>query len=119
MDDPKPRLVLLTEAELANDPCPDQIFRLEMDGWWQGSPESGYEAMNLSLRLDSADLTSLLAQGRSQQLALASRISRTGDDPQAFALERERATRALMANPGPPADTALLELVLVKLKQLA
>lgn len=117
MDTPQSRLVLLSEEELADDPCPDQVFRLELDGYWKGSPETGYRAMKLRLRLDSADLTSLLAQGRAQQLALISRIRRTGEDPQAVADERERATRALVSNPGPPADTELLELVLTKLRQ--
>ncbi|MFE4527128.1 hypothetical protein ACFRMO_08010 [Streptomyces anulatus] len=114
--DAKPRLVLLSEDELAHDPYPEQPFRLELDGWWEGSPEDGYSSTRLSVRFDSADLTALLAQGRASQFALVSRIRRTGTDPTSFALLKEQATVAARWVPRP--DTELLKRLLVKLYDL-
>ncbi|WP_274032567.1 hypothetical protein [Streptomyces sp. MMBL 11-1] len=114
--DASPRLVLISEAELTEDPHPDQPFRLELDGWWEGSPGDGYSSTRLSVRFDSADLTALLAQGRASQLALVSRISRTGAGLQSLAELKEQA--AIAARPAPRPDVALLERVFVKLHEI-
>ncbi|MFI7083900.1 hypothetical protein ACIBUR_09870 [Streptomyces anulatus] len=114
--DARPRLVLISEAELEGDPHADQPFRLELDGWWEGSPGDGYSSTRLCVRFDSADLTALLAQGRSSQLALVSRIGRTGVDPRSFAVLKEQAIIAARQAPRP--DVELLNRVLVKLHDI-
>lgn len=114
--DAKPRLVLLSEDELASDPHPEQPFRMTLDGWWKGSPEDGFSSTRLCMRLDSADLTALLAQGRASQLAHATRIRRTGVDPQSRDELVRQAHIALRRKP--PPDVELLRRLLSALEAL-
>ncbi|MGW1261212.1 hypothetical protein ACWD7Y_04525 [Streptomyces drozdowiczii] len=105
------RLVPLDERRLAGDPHADLPIQLRVRGRYL-EPVDGIEVADIELRLDSATLTDLLAQGRAAQLTLAQRARR---DAEAVAEASE-----LGAGPSGLArsDTATLERVVVGLRAL-
>ena len=113
-EDHQPHLTLLDAAELADDRHPDEPFRLLFPGYWRRTGNGCYERADIGVRLSSADLAALLAQIRAQQLKHASRIR--GMSLAELEAERARAAELAVRYEGPPPETALLELVLVKLR---
>ncbi|MGW1180167.1 hypothetical protein [Streptomyces drozdowiczii] len=71
-------LVPLDEHRLAGDPHSDLPLQLLVRGRYL-EPVDGIEIAEIELRLDSATLTDLLAQGRAAQLTLAQRARRDAE----------------------------------------
>ncbi|MEW1922236.1 hypothetical protein [Streptomyces sp. NPDC088360] len=72
------RLVPLDERKLAGGPDADLPVRLHIRGWYV-EPVDGADVAEIEVRLTSADLTDLLAQGRAAQLTLAQQARRAAE----------------------------------------
>jgi hypothetical protein len=104
------RLSVLPQGELDVDTHPGDPFRLEFPGYWQTTPDGRVVRANITVRLNSSDITALKAQIRAAELSYATRMGRMTDEQ----LARSQ-FEAAVADKEPP-DAALLELVLERLR---
>ncbi|MGW3272273.1 hypothetical protein ACWDFH_12475 [Streptomyces kronopolitis] len=72
------RIRVLDEEELTQDPYPECPVRVDVCGQFM-EPVDGVETAVIQLRFDAAGLAELVAQGRSQQLAIAHRARQTAE----------------------------------------